>query len=91
MDARRDVQLHADVLILELRIDQRADHARGGSSDAGLEAARGHRHFVADVQLGLLSVHDANLRILEQARGGIGEQRIGSGTRQRNAVVRAQR
>ena len=50
---RRDVHVHADVDVLELRIDQRVD---ADAADAGLERTGGHRHPVADLQRRLLLV-----------------------------------
>src|SRR5215475_5121315 len=58
---RCDVDIHAHIEILELRVDQRIDpHA----ADPGLKRAGGHGNSVADFESGLLPIEGANLRIL---------------------------
>ncbi len=61
MHARRDVDVHADIEILELGIDQRVD---ADAADARLERSGRHRNAVADLQRRLLSIESADLRIL---------------------------
>ena len=60
---RRDVDVHADIEVLKLRIDQRVD---ADAADAGLERSGGDRHALADLERGLLIIEGANLRILNQ-------------------------
>ena len=62
MDVRRDVDVDADVDVIELRIDQRID---ADAADAGLKRSGRHRHALADLQRGLLAVNGADLRLLD--------------------------
>ena len=52
---RRDVDIHADIEILKLRVDQRVD--ADADADARLERAGRDRYAVPDFQGCLLSVH----------------------------------
>ena len=63
MDVRSDVDIDADVEILELRIDQRVD---ADAADAGLERSGGDGNLVADLQRSFLAVEGANLGILNE-------------------------
>ena len=63
MHMRRDIDIDADIQILELRIDQRVDTH---PADAGLERSSRDRHTVANLQRSLLPVQRANLRILNK-------------------------
>src|SRR5262249_8092459 len=78
--ARVDLHIHADVNVIELRIDQRVD---ADAADAGLEAAGGGGLAVADLELGWDVIDRAELRALENLRGGVAEhglqERVGDG------------
>ena len=76
---RRDQDVHADIEKRELRVDQRVDaHA----ADAGLEAAGGVRHLVADIELHLKTIHRADLRRLQHLAVSVVEQRVEQAPRQ---------
>ena len=86
-----DVDVHAHINVLKLRVHQRVDDACAAAdshSHAGLEASRCDGDAVANLQCGLLSVGDANFRILNNARLVVREQEIGHGSGQSGAVVR---
>src|SRR5208282_2517750 len=90
VNARRNVNVHADVLILELGVHQRVDDTRGaGGAQAGLEAAGGHGDAVADLQFGRLSIHHADFGVVNDLCGRVGEQGHGGSARQGNAEVGA--
>src|SRR5205814_576276 len=79
MDARRNVHVDANFLILKLGVDQWIDEASSRSranAHASLEASRGNWHFVTDAQLGWLAVHRANFRVLNDFGRRISEQRV---------------
>ena len=63
MNVGSDVDVYADVDVLELRIDQRVDT---DAADAGLKRSGRNRNAVADLERGLLPVESANLRILDE-------------------------
>ena len=63
MNVRSDVDVHADVEILELRVDQRVD---ADAADARLERSSGDGNPVTNFQRSFLSIESANLRILNQ-------------------------
>src|SRR5215472_853052 len=69
VNARRYVHIHAYVEVLKLGVYQRVHDARSGAgrtdADAGLEAAGGHGDTIADLELGGLSIHHTNFRIVE--------------------------
>ncbi len=77
---RRNVDIDADVEILELRIHQRVD---ADAANAGLERSGGNRHAVADLQRGLLPIQRANLRILNQFGVAVAHhcRQVGGGNR----------
>src|SRR5579863_233504 len=84
--AGSDINVDTDVNVGELRVDEWVD--RGSAyTDAGLEAAGGDGHAATDIELGGLAVNGANLRILDDRSGGIGEQEVGRGTGQGHRVV----
>src|SRR5689334_9981917 len=65
MNTRRNVNVDANFLILELGVDQRIDEARSGSGShahTGLEAPCGDRNLITDAQLGRLPIDGANFR-----------------------------
>src|SRR6185312_12797766 len=73
-----DVDIYADVQILELRVDQRVDaHA----ADARLKRTGCDRHAVADLERCLLPIHRSNLRVLDKFGTAVTEQRRGRGGR----------
>src|SRR4029077_2008709 len=80
MDPGSDVNVHADVNILKLSVHQGVDHTRAATdadSDARLKASCCHRDAIADLQGSLLSIGDANFRILNDARLVVGENEVG--------------
>ena len=80
MDLGRQRDVHADILELELRVDQRADPH---TADAWLEAAARDRHLVADPKVGLVIVGRANARGLQQLRVRVAEDGRKHESRQR--------
>src|ERR1700676_5376118 len=72
VDLGRDIDVYADVEILELRVHQRVD---ADAADAGLEGARRDRYAVADLERSFLAIHGANLRFLNELGAGVAEQR----------------
>src|SRR5437763_1059108 len=68
----RDVNVHSYIQVLELCINEGVD---ANSTDAGLELTSGHRNAIADFQRGLLSIHSANLRVLNDLSGAVIEER----------------
>ena len=76
MHARSNVDIDADIQVLELSIDKRVD---SHSTDAGLKRTRCYRHSVANLQCCLLSVQGANLGILDELGVGVAQQRGGGG------------
>ena len=65
MHVRRDIDVHANISILKLRIDQRID---ANAADSWLKRSGRDRHAVADFQCGLLPIKRANLRVLDEFR-----------------------
>ena len=81
----RDVDIHAHVEILELRIHERVDaHA----ADARLERSGRDRHAVADLERGFLPVESANLRILNEFGVAVIHDRRQVGGGNRNLEIR---
>ena len=76
VDAGRHLDIDADVLILELGIDQRADQRRGS---AGLIRAGGDGNARADFHGGFLVVGGADARALQNLGVVVGEQKIERG------------
>src|SRR5208337_303286 len=62
MNVRRHINVHANVDVVELCIDQRID---SDAADARLERSGGYRHPLPDLERGLLAVQSANLRLLQ--------------------------
>ena len=85
VDGRRHLDIHTDVLILELRIDQRADH-RGGS--AGLIGTGGNGDLFTDLHGCLLAIGGADAGILQQLGIGVGEQQAGRGAADGDRKIR---
>ena len=82
VDLRREGDVDAHVLVVELRVDQRVDaHA----AHAGLEAAGSDRNAVSYPEIGLLVVRRSHARRLQQFGVGVAEQRaedeVGQGGR----------
>jgi hypothetical protein len=89
--AGRNVHVDADILILELRIDERIDEARSrcrADADTGLKAACGDRHAVADLEFGDLPVNRTDLWILNDFGCRVRQQSVGREAGQGDAVVR---
>ena len=79
MHARSHVDIHADVDVLKLGVDQGVhDACSAADSDAhaGLEAAGRHRHALPDFERSLLAVADAHLRILDDLRVVVGKDSV---------------
>src|SRR5262249_14757363 len=96
VDARGDVHVHAHIDVLELRVHKRVHdpctaYARCAYANARLETACGDRDAITDAQLGRLSVHHADLWILDDFCGAVGQQRGSGRTRQPNAIVRGRK
>src|SRR5579863_1320023 len=75
MHARGHVHDHANVKILELRVHEgihQSGAASASHSNPCLKASGGDWHARADAQLGVLPIHDTNLRIVNDLRGAIG-------------------
>ncbi len=65
VNVRRDVDVDADIDVVELRIDQRIDaHA----ADARLKRSGSHWNTLSDLERCLLAVEGANLRLLQDLR-----------------------
>jgi hypothetical protein len=90
MYARRNVDIHADILILELRVDEgihQPGRTHRAHTDPRLEASRGDGYAVADLQLGLLTICGSQLRVLNDSRGCICKNRVGRKVRERHLVI----
>ena len=77
MDSRCYVHDHAHIQVLKLCVHQWIDDARRARcshSHTCLKASRGHRHAAADPQFRVLPIHDADLRIVDNARRAVGQQ-----------------
>src|SRR5947209_3692061 len=66
MNAGSDINVHADVNVLKLGIDQRVD---ADSTDARLKRARRDGHPIADLERGLLTIQGADLWVLNDLGG----------------------
>src|SRR5215467_2601155 len=86
VDARRDVDVHADVDVGELCVHERIDR-RGPHADASLEAAGSDGHAAADIEFGWLAVDGANFGVLDDLAGRVGKHEVGGGAGKRNGVV----
>src|SRR5207249_800316 len=75
MDARGDVDVHADIDVLKLRVDQRID---ADAADARLKRSGRDRHAVANLERGLLAIQRADLWVLNDLGGSIVIKKIGS-------------
>src|SRR5271166_810196 len=62
MTVRRHINVHANVDVVELCINQRID---ADAADAGLERSGSYRHALPDLERGLLAVQSTNLRLLQ--------------------------
>src|SRR4029077_3890079 len=82
--SRRNVDVHAHIEILKLRVDQRVD---AYSTDARLKRTRRHRHAVTDLQRGLLSIECSNLRILDDLGAAVPHDGCGCGARNRDGEI----
>ena len=54
MDAGSDVDVHADIQVLKLRIDQRVD---ADAANSRLERSGSHRNTITDLERSFLSIH----------------------------------
>ena len=84
MHTGRDVDVHADVNVVELRIDQRID---ADAADARLERTGGHRNAFTDFQRSLLTVRCANLRLLDKLATAVAHEEFGGRRRNRHLKV----
>jgi len=88
VDGRCDLNLDADILILKLRVHQRADD---GCCRAGLVGTGGNGDLRADLQVRLLPVRGADAWVLQSFCGGVGQQRVRGGLADRHReIVRVQ-
>src|ERR1035441_6194649 len=71
MDVRGNIDVHADIEILELGADQGAD---AGATDSAGERASGYRHAVADAQRGFFVIQSANLGVLQELGVAVARQ-----------------
>ena len=71
---RRHFDIHAHVLVLELRVDQRADH---GGRRARLVGAGGDGNLGSDLHHRLLAVSGPNAWILQNLGVSVCEQKVG--------------
>src|SRR5215475_11774670 len=83
MDPRRNVNVHADIYIGELRVYERIN----GSSRASLKTSGGDRYAVTNTELGWLSVNGTKLGILDDVRCAVRGQRVQGSSGQGNTVV----
>ena len=72
MNVRSNIDVHADIQILELSADQGTNAA--STNDAGLERAGGDRYTVADPQCGLLVIQSSDLGVLQELGVAIARQ-----------------
>src|SRR5579859_7381674 len=63
-----DVDIHANIKVLKLRVDQGID---ANASNAGLKRPGRHRNAGTNLETCLLSVRGTNLRILQELHVGI--------------------
>src|SRR6266446_1861098 len=78
--ARRNIDIHADILILELRVDERIHQTPRSCRPhayACLEAARCDRYAVAVLQLSFLAISEPPLQILKAFRLCVRQIRVG--------------
>ena len=89
MHARRQIDIHTNVQVRELRIYQRVDSACGssGDSNAGRKTASGDRDAVAYPQFCGLTVHRAYFRVLDNLRVGISQHGVRRQARQGHHVI----
>ncbi len=76
---RRNVQVHADVNVLELRVNQWIHEARaagGTNTNASLEAAGGNRDAITNFKFCRLTVDSAKFGVLHNFRAGIGQEKV---------------
>src|ERR1019366_8032740 len=82
---RCDVDIYADVNIVELSVNQRVD---ADAADAGLERTAGHGYTLADLQRSLLTIRGTDLRLLDELAAAVTHQEIRRGGRDRHLEVR---
>src|ERR1700730_12578505 len=71
MHARSNIDVDANLEILELSINQGVD-AGGTHADSRLKAAGCHRHLIPDAKFGGLPINGSNLWVLDNLRVSIG-------------------
>src|SRR5450631_1274181 len=69
MHVGSDIDVHADVNVIELGVDQGIDTY---AANSGLKRTGGHGNALADLQRSLLSVERANLRLLQNSGIAVG-------------------
>ena len=84
VNMRRDIDIHADVNVIELRVDQRID---ADATDSGLKRAGRHRNTLADLQRSLLSVKGTYLWLLQDLGIAVGIQEVGGRRRNRDLKI----
>ena len=84
VDGGRHLDVHADILVSELGVDQGADHGR---RCAGLIRTGGDGDALADFERRLLCVGGADARILQNLGIRIGKQQVGRGRSDRYRKV----
>src|SRR6185312_1722937 len=84
MDSWLNIDVYANVQILELRIDQGIN---SDAANAGLKRPSGHGNARADLQCGLLPIGGANLRVLQQLGIGVAHQQMQRGLRNAHREV----
>src|SRR5262249_623053 len=73
MHTRCDVDIYADVEILELRIYEWID---SHSTDTGLERSGGHRNSTGHFERRLQTIRCSNLRVLQQLAVAIRKEKV---------------
>jgi hypothetical protein len=86
VDARRDVNVHSDIDVGELRVNEWV-YRRRPDANASLKAAGGDGHAATDIELGWLPVNRTNFRILNNFGGGVRQNEIRRGTWQSDGVI----
>ncbi len=86
VDRRLHFDVHADIDVGELRADQRADTG-GCDACAWREGACRDGNLGPDLEHCLFTVDGANLRVLEHAGVGVGEQHVQCGRADRDAEI----
>ena len=84
MHLGRDIDIHADVEILELSVDQWVD---ADAADSRLKRSSRYRNAFTNLECRLLSIHGADLRILNHLGVAVTEQGRCCGWRNRDRKI----